>query len=358
MPRILHVMADGAVGGGSVHVLQILRGLADGKSFGVVTQPDSFLARESEAAGADVSGADLYPSTRLRSIRRLPAIVRAFAPDLVHVHGGRGAFALAAAGVSFDLYTVHGYHFQHRGGFRARIARSAERFAAARSRRVVFVSTHDAELARRLRLIPERVSGSVIHNGIRCDAAAGERPAKKHIGFLGRFVEQKDPILFVEALARLPGYRATMIGDGDLRDAVVAAIERHGVGDRVLLPGALDNDHARAELRSFGALVMTSRWEPMGIVPLEAFCAGVPVVAPEVGGIPEVVEHERSGLIVSRTADAIAAAVKRLEIDDALRHLLVANGRERVRTTFSEVRMLREIARLYDSLLPPGMRAP
>jgi glycosyltransferase involved in cell wall biosynthesis len=99
--------------------------------------------------------------------------------------------------------------------------------------------------------------------------------------------------------------------------------------------------------------VLTSRWEGFPLLVLEAFCAGVPVVAPPVGGIPDAIEHERTGLLVERTPESIAAAVERLRADPELRRRIVGRAGERVRTTFSEARMLADVGRLYDSLPPP-----
>jgi glycosyltransferase involved in cell wall biosynthesis len=74
----------------------------------------------------------------------------------------------------------------------------------------------------------------------------------------------------------------------------------------------------------------------------------VPIVATDVGGLPEVIEHGRSGLLVgTRSPDDIAAAVSKLTQDLDFREFIIRNARERVQTLFSEDRMLAEIQRVY-----------
>jgi glycosyltransferase involved in cell wall biosynthesis len=96
---------------------------------------------------------------------------------------------------------------------------------------------------------------------------------------------------------------------------------------------------------------MTSRWEGLPLLPLEAMWSGVPVVATNVGGLSEIIENEKSGLLInSRSADDLALAVMRLTDDLALRESIVDNARRRVQTLFSEARMLSEIDKTYQEV--------
>jgi glycosyltransferase involved in cell wall biosynthesis len=110
----------------------------------------------------------------------------------------------------------------------------------------------------------------------------------------------------------------------------------------------LDNHTARRTMREFDCILVTSRWEGFPLVVLEALCLGVPVVAPAVDGVTEVVEDGVSALLIdSRVPRELAAAVRRVTTDRALRGSLVARGRERVRSEFSEERMLAGIEDIY-----------
>lgn len=348
--RVLEIIADGDPGGGTTHVLQILRNLGGGCSLGLVTQSDSYLLREARASGVPCFGVEFFRS-RLdaRVPFKLRCFVRKFEPQVVHVHGGRAGFFYALGTTRVPtVYTVHGYHFLNQRPLVRRIAIQAERLVASSAERVIFVSQNDAELARAYHLLPDLERGIVVHNGISLTEMPQVRPVGgRHIGFLGRLEYPKDPYLFLDVVERLPGYAATIIGDGMLYPKVDNEIRRRSLA-RIRMLGALRWSEAMEELSKFGVLVVTSRWEAFGIAAIEAMWSGVPVVAVNVGGLGEVIENGKSGLLVdNRSADELAQAVVRLTEDTALRERIVEEGRNRVREMFSEERMLGEISEVY-----------
>jgi len=356
--RILQVVADGSPGGGTTHVLQLLRWLRPSQEVGLVTQPGSFLAGAAEGHGVRVYGADLLDAASvLTHSRTLARIIRQFRPDLVHVHGGRAAAFVAFAGLlAPSIYTVHGFHFLQQP-WPLRHARFAiERRTMRSFDAVVFVSDHDRRVALLRRLPAAGQPCHVVHNGIRL-FETGQPDQKKPaaIGFVGRLEYQKNPLLFLEVAARLPGQPAILVGDGRLAPRVHAHVEESGLQHVVLL-GAKSHEEVLRILGDMSVLVMTSRWEGLPLVAIEAMWAGVPVVATKVGGVGEVIEDGVSGLLVdSRDPQTIADAVRRLLGDPALRDRIIKNARERVRTSFSEERMLSDLGRVYDSVLrkPP-----
>jgi len=275
--------------------------------------------------------------------------VRKFQPQVVHVHGGRAGFFLAAAVVGVPtVYTVHGYHFVQRNPVFRWFAVNAERLTAFSARRVVLVSNHDARVAQTYKILTNPDKGVVIHSGIPLEKVPRARPrTTKHVGFVGRLTYPKDPQLFLEVIERLPGYAATIVGGGELEAAVETQIRRRGItGVRML--GGLSHPETLQELSQLGTVVMTSRWEGLPILPMEAMWSGVPIVATNVGGLGEIIEDGRSGLLVSsRSADELARAVVRLSEDAVLRERVISGGRARVRELFSEERMLCEIFKMY-----------
>jgi glycosyltransferase involved in cell wall biosynthesis len=175
-------------------------------------------------------------------------------------------------------------------------------------------------------------------------------PSENLVGFVGRLVYQKDPLLFLDVMEQLPEYGGVMIGGGDLEDRVQADIE----GRRILnLQYLGPKDHAEVIeiLPTFSVLLMTSRWEGLPILPLEAMELGVPVVATNVGGISEIIKDGENGVLIDgRSPGEIANAVRSVLTNEEYRLRLIKNGKHRIQETFSEERMLKEINKHYKSI--------
>jgi glycosyltransferase involved in cell wall biosynthesis len=349
--RVLQIIADGNPGGGTVHVLQILSGLGKKYVFGLITQKGSYLSKEACRLGIPVYELDFFRN-RLNpwTLLQLRRHVREFQPRLVHAHGGRAGlyFALGLNRIP-TIYTVHGYHFSHKYHVMRWLALTAERAIHRLVDYVVFVSQYDEGLARKYRLLPAGKQRVVIWNSVSNNSIrkSEDAPFAKHIGFIGRLERQKDPFLFLAVCERLPGYGAMIIGGGSLENQVRAAIHQRGLSGVKML-GSLSHHETLQLLPSLGAVVMTSRWEGLPLVPLEAMQLGVPVVAINVGGLGEIIENEKTGLLIEgRSPDALAMAVRRVIEEADLRKLIVENARHRIASQFSEEKMLWEIQKVY-----------
>ncbi len=353
------VLADGAAGGGTTHVLQLFRGLADRVQFGLLTEEKSVAAALAAEAGVETRGANFWRgATRSAALRAVRDAIERFEPDCVHAHGGRAAWIVAAAGCRAPLiYTVHGLHFAHRGGWARWLGAAAQWWTMKRTRAVIFVSEHDRARALRWRMPLGGGRARVIHNGIDCGSVPAARTRSRwDVGFIGRLEEVKDPLLFIDALERLPSVSGVVVGGGWLAQAVASRAASDALAGRLTLLGATSHAESLAALAQIGLLVMTSRAEGLPLVLLEAMAAGVPIVAPSVGGIPEVVVDGETGLLVrTRGAAEFASAITRVRNDANLRARLVANGRKRVEEVFSEAAMLEKTMSVYAECAPGGV---
>jgi glycosyltransferase involved in cell wall biosynthesis len=215
---------------------------------------------------------------------------------------------------------------------------------------VIFVSSYDLQVAKKYNLLQNGARKSLIRCGISLSRIPRAAPSdSRHVGFIGRLENQKDPLLVLEVFARLPDYALTLVGGGQLEPQVRERINLRGL--KVQMLGSLSHDRTLDVLSTLGVLVMTSRWEGLPIIALEAMGAGVPVVATRVGGLSEIIEDGRSGLLVrSRSPEDIAAAVRRLTGDEDLRASIIKNARDRVEALFSEARMLAKLQKVYDEV--------
>jgi len=295
-------------------------------------------------------------TTGPRTLFSLRRAADAFRPDVLHVQcfGPNGAYATALSRITgiplvitlqgetvmddtdiFEVSTVL------RASLRAGIKRAAAVTACSA------FTLADAE--DRFGLAPGR--GLVIPNGVALEAEgakdeASDPPAPFHpvpgdpdrpyILALGRVVEKKGFDLLVSAYAAMAADQRTadlvVAGSGPALEGLERMASELGVGDRVHFVGRLSRRDVASAMSGATVFVMPSRLEPFGIVVLEAWRAGVPVVATNRGGAPEFVDDGRTGVLVDPfDTQALAAALGGLLADDARRLAIGQAGHERVR---------------------------
>ena len=150
------------------------------------------------------------------------------------------------------------------------------------------------------------------------------------IAFMGRLGNRKGVPQLIAALGRLadePNWSATLTGDGEIL-GTRQAVNSLGIGDRVSVPGWVSDSEQEAVIGEADIFVLPSLNENLPLSLVEAFAHGVAVVCTPVGAVPDVVENERTGLLVEpNNVDGLTAAIRRLLHDHALRDRLGANAR-------------------------------
>jgi glycogen(starch) synthase len=199
----------------------------------------------------------------------------------------------------------------------------------------------------------------VIPNGVDLDI----RPARDTIECMylfavGRLVAVKGFDLALQAFARaeLPvDVRFVIAGDGPDRESLEKRAAELGVIDRVTFLGWLDEQSIADAMGAALAVVVPSRVEAFGIVALEAWRAGSPLLMTRHGGATEFMTDEVNALLIDPTdAEAFALAIRRVVADHALRDSLTAGGTEIVQA-FTWARVVDDYGRVYDDLpIPPA----
>jgi glycosyltransferase involved in cell wall biosynthesis len=266
------------------------------------------------------------------------------------------------------VHTVHGFAFPAAKSLAARMLyQTAERVCRSRTDALICLNESDRSIAEhQLRFSANQLH--IVGNGVDTEhlrpASEAERTAAREllgctngrfaVSMVGRLWPQKDPLCFVETADLLirQGVNADffLIGDGELRDSLEAEIKQRGMVDRIKILGWRDD--VPQLLRALDVFVLTSRWEGMPLVLLEALACGVPVVASDIAGNRDAVEHGRTGLLADvGSPKSFAENVARLLTDHTLRHNFQVAARESAERRFSLTTTVAQVRSLYRSLL-------
>jgi glycosyltransferase involved in cell wall biosynthesis len=171
------------------------------------------------------------------------------------------------------------------------------------------------------------------------------------VGYLGRISGEKGIDVLIEA-ARRVGCDTRIAGDATHAPGLVANLPPN-----VTLLGKVSRDRLDAFFAGLRVLVVPSVWyEVFGLVCIEALSRGVPVIASDIGGLPEVIAHEQTGLLVPPgDVAALAAALRRLIDDEPFARALGERGRETVRQQFSADAFYRQLQSVWDGVLSQAM---
>ncbi|QLD87075.1 glycosyltransferase family 4 protein [Natronomonas halophila] len=146
----------------------------------------------------------------------------------------------------------------------------------------------------------------------------------KQVLFVGRFVPAKNLELLVEAFDAVvdehPEAELVLVGDGPRRNRIEGEVERRGLTDRVRFAGYVPNSELPKIYQRASVFALSSTSEHYPITILEAMSSGTPVVAPEVGAIPEIVEDEQTGILYTAdSASGLTSGIERMLADSKLR---------------------------------------
>lgn len=168
---------------------------------------------------------------------------------------------------------------------------------------------------------------------------------------IGRLEPQKGHDVLFAALSRLNfPWELSVVGEGSLAEDLLDRATLLRIDDRVKFLGTILD--VAPLIASHDVLVMPSRWEGIGLVIMEGMAAGRPVVASRVGGIPELITHAKTGLLVEpENAEELAEALRWVRANPTAAGALGAAAREQAREHFDVRQMVKEYERVYAHLV-------
>lgn len=363
--RVLYLAHTFGVGGAEEMALNLMRHLPERFAPAACAIGEAgALGRELRETGASFAALGLSPGLRRPSdLLRLRDFVFTADPAIVHTFlltaSLYGRLAALLAGVPIVIGTEVNVYAQKRP-----LHRLAERWLMRGTDAVVTSAASVREFyVNQIGADPAKVE--VIYNAVdwsRLDTtmaraevrrAIGVPDGAPAIGIIARLTEQKAHRVLFDAVAGRPdlaSVHVVVVGDGELAADLRRRATAIGLNGRVHFLGAR-RDLGNL-LSAFDVFVMPSLWEGLPLSLVLAMGAGLPVVATRVAGIPEVVEHETTGLLVEPgDAAALGGALARVVHDRALAVKVGRAAREYVRPRFGVDGYVASTAALYDRLL-------
>lgn len=381
MSRVALIQSRICGGGPSLHTILLSQGLSyrNGSAFDAVLLGGALepgeLPMDSYAAARGVSYEVLsdmrrpvHPVRDVKAISRLTKRLTQLKPTIVHTHtakaGAVGRIAASLAGVPIKIHTFHGHVFE--GYFNEKVAKAfikVERMLAAQSDQILAISDKQKrDLVDVYQIAPEE-KVRVVPLGMELEQFSAidrrERGALRQslgipadapvIAAMGRLVHIKRVDVLIDAFMRiserLPEAHLMIAGDGELRDALEA--QAAPLADRIHFLGWRD-DQANI-YREADLFVLSSDNEGTPSSVIESVCAGVPVVATDVGGVADVLETPDCGALVP--AGDAAALGEAMAAELAQARVLSAPIRERMARRYSHHRLVRDMESLYHQLV-------
>jgi glycosyltransferase involved in cell wall biosynthesis len=347
--------------GGQEQIFTLIRGLyQEGLGVALAAPSGAPLSRRVRALGVTHFPLRWRGEINLLKARSLIQILRRRHWDVIHFNTPRGiataAFLSRRVGIPVRVLSRR-VNFPLRGP----VSRWKYLYSADR---ILTVSSGITETLIQSGIPASRVE--VVYEGVDVREVENAAPARLYppsepvIGCVAYLSEEKGHATLLDALALLlgqrPAARLVLVGDGPLRIQLERQARALGISERVRFLGF--QEHTSHFLRGFDIFVLPSLSEGLSSGILAAMAASLPVVASDIGGIPELVQHRVTGLLVPpRNPEPLAEALTEL-IDSAdLRHRYGQAGRSRVMKHFTLEQKVKRTLAIYEELLNPRRHA-
>ncbi|MDO9535306.1 MAG: glycosyltransferase family 4 protein [Bacillota bacterium] len=292
--------------------------------------------------------------------------------DLIHAHDWLATYAARSLKYIYTtplLATIHATEFGRNNGLHndeQRNISELEWWLTYEAWKVVCCSRYMKDELQNVFQLPEEKI-EIIPNGIRPEAYQPSDqasimetlpvdPHEKIIFYIGRLVKEKGVQVLLDAapaiLERFPNARFVIAGKGPFEESLQAQARNLGLEDKVHFLGYV-NDQARNSLYdSASVAVFASLYEPFGIVALEAMASGTPVVVSSVGGLDEIIQHEKDGLkVYPGDPNSLAEQICRLLENEDWAASLAEKGYEKAVSNYSWKKIAQRTAKVYSDII-------
>ena len=335
--KILHIITKSNWGGAQKYVFDLaLYSHKKGDGTAVALGGNGVLKEYLDKEGIrnhiiDSMTRDINAGKDTLSLKKIFSIIKKERPDIVHLHSpkaaGLGAFASRLLGIKKIIYTVHGFAWNEARPVHEKASIAFFTWITMLlSTHIIILSERELGQAqllpfvnKKLRLIPlginppkflikkrareflESKSGKIFDSKVNIIGTIAElHPNKGLLYAINAFDKIKD---------KFPSLVYIIIGEGEQRESIEKLIKEKNLNERVILLGNIEN--ASQYLKAFGIFILSSIKEGLPYVILEAGHAGLPVIATVVGGVGEMIDDMKSGILIqSKKSEEIASAIE------------------------------------------------
>ncbi|MBU1164160.1 glycosyltransferase family 4 protein [Patescibacteria group bacterium] len=335
--KILYLVTQSEMGGAQKYIFNLATALKE--EFDVIVGAGGQGELLNELAKNGVRTINLYfsrsisnPIKVISELIKLIIIIKKIRPDIVHLNSSKmgvvGSIAAKIAGVKKVFYTVHGFVFNEP---MPKVAKKfyiyIEKLSAYFKDKLICVSEFDKSQGIKFNIAKSNKL-TVVHNGINTNLnfMTKDEARKKlniHatnvIGTIANFYPTKNLLTLIQAIPKIkekfPNIKLIIIGDGLQKKLILNQITELSLDDNVILIGQKEN--AYKYLPAFDIYVCTSVKEGFPLSILEAMLAELPIVSTNVGGIPEMITNDYSGMLVDpKKPNLLAEKVNKLTVED------------------------------------------
>lgn len=357
MSKILFISSGSGIGGGEKNLLDIVKYASKEYKVSAVVPSEGLLAEKFKEVGCSVHvcGINLYKLNILKNI------IKSEQPNLIYILGLRASFVGRIAAKILKIPCINGVHglhyFYYENYIKGKIFLIVDRFLRRWTDGFICASKSVYEqVVNILKVNKDKVW--LIYNGLDYDNIAQVDKEilenEKTIICVGSLHKPKGQIHLIKAIPiinrSVKNVKCLIVGDGEEEENLKSYVRENNLEPYIIFTGFSNNVFEL--MRKSTILALPSLWECLPYVLLEAMAVGLPIVATNVGGIPEIVVNNETGILVSpKNEEELAEAIIKLLKSSELCVKMGNEGRKRATKHFSKNKMCEQTLMVYKTIL-------
>ena len=368
-------MAQSYRGGVTEYLYMLLSKLNRDKYYSILLFSEEY--KEQEERFKKISNKIYYiPMSRninikkdLKAIKETRKIFKKEKPNIVYAQSSKaGAISRIALFLNSKvkkIYNSHGWYFNADiGNKKKKIFLIIEKILAITTNMIINISQNEYETALKNKIAPQKKM-CIIENGIdftkfKNNDKYREETRKEYniknneilIGVVGRLSEQKDPITSIKAFKKIHDkYKKTKImfvGDGELKEKVIEYTRQNNIENDIIITDWVSN--VEKYIPAFDIAILPSKWEGFGLVLIEYMACDKPIIASNVGGIPNIITNNENGYLIEPTnIDQLAEKIEKIINNKEIRQKFIEKNKE-YRKKYDIKNVIRKHEDLFNNL--------